>query len=55
MKLALELVAGAAYLALVPVTALTTGAEPAAMLAFGTCLLCAGFLRRRHHPPHARS
>ena len=54
MKLLLGLFVGAAYLIVVPVTAWTSGAEPAAMLALGTCLLCAGFLRRRPHPRETR-
>ncbi len=53
MKL-IGLVVGTAYLVVVPVTALTSGAEPLAMLALGTCLLCAGFLRRRPHPQQPR-
>jgi len=54
MKLVLGFFVGAAYLVAVPVTAWTSGAEPASMLVLGTCLLCAGFLRRRPSSPHAR-
>jgi hypothetical protein len=54
MKLVAALLVGVAYAVVVPVTAWNSGAEPAAMLALGTCLLCAGFLRRRPHPPHTR-
>ncbi len=50
MKVILGFAVGALYLLVVPVTAWTQGAEPAAMVALGTGLLCAGFLRRSHPP-----
>ncbi len=54
MKVLLGFFVGAAYVVVVPVTAWNAGAEPAAMLVLGTCLLCAGFLRRSTHPRHSR-